>query len=236
MSYSEDGFVLVRNAVPAALIDFIDTKITGLIKEWTGAVIETTRSPEFADLLMGNRGLEQRLYDGVRKFDWLKEISLAPPVIHAVSEILGRETGLMGKIPLRIDLPLVTRELAVWHQDYWYVKGNTGTLTLWLPLQDTGYMEGCLLVMPGSHKLGILDHDAQVLGKRHFPTGIFDREVRYVETRRGDVILLHSLLLHSSGVNISNRARLSIQARYTRLDEPVDPSMGELIPTHKVIQ
>jgi ectoine hydroxylase-related dioxygenase (phytanoyl-CoA dioxygenase family) len=65
--------------------------------------------------------------------------------------------------------------------------------------------------------------------KRHYPSGIFDREVRYVEMRRGDLLLFHSLLLHSSGINLSDCARLSLQPRYTCLDDETDPSMGEVI-------
>ena len=40
------------------------------------------------------------------------------------------------------DLPGVTRELAVWHQDYRYVRGNTDIVTAWVPLQDTPYVRG----------------------------------------------------------------------------------------------
>jgi hypothetical protein len=130
----------------------------------------------------------------------------------------------------RIDLPLVTRELAVWHQDHFYVKGNRRIVTAWIPLQDTSYREGCLMVMPGSHELGYLPHTNEALGKRHYPTGIFERPVRYVEMRRGDALMFHALMLHSSSVNLSEHARLSIQARYTLLGEPTDPGMGGVIP------
>lgn len=86
------------------------------------------------------------------------------------------------------------------------------------------------MVMPKSHKLGILEHDQEVLGKRHFPSGVFDREVRYVEMKRGDLLLFHSLLLHSSGLNMSPTVRISIQARYSALSAPTDQSMGSVIP------
>jgi ectoine hydroxylase-related dioxygenase (phytanoyl-CoA dioxygenase family) len=147
-----------------------------------------------------------------------------------VRDLLGAPIGLLQKIVLRIDLPLVTRELAVWHQDHFYVKGNRRIVTAWIPLQDTSYREGCLMVMPGSHELGYLPHTNEALGKRHYPTGIFERPVRYVEMRRGDALMFHALMLHSSSVNLSEHARLSIQARYTLLGEPTDPGMGGVIP------
>ncbi len=153
-------------------------------------------------------------------------LPLSPPVFSTPHFL----SGLMGKMPFRIDLPNVVRELAVWHQDYFYVKGNTDIVTAWIPVQDTTFRESCLLVMPGSQKLGPIPHDGEVLGKRHYPRAIFDREVRYVETARGDLSLFNELLLHSSGVNVSSRGRFSVQARYSRLDAPMNSSMGAVMP------
>lgn len=230
MTYETEGFCLIKGAVPAQVLDTLEARIISLVHEWTGINYGSTRSVEFANALSNDRDLERRLYDRVRDFDWLQTFSLAPEITRHVKALLGNEICLMSKIPLRLDIPQVVREIAVWHQDYWYVKGNTQIVTAWIPLQDTSYAEGCLLVMPGSHELGPLDHDKTILAKRHYPSGIFEREVRYVEMKRGDLLLFNSLLLHSSGINISDRARLSVQARFSRMDAPTDASMGKVIP------
>jgi hypothetical protein len=44
------------------------------------------------------------------------------------------------------------------------------------------------------------------------------------------VLLFHALLLHSSGVNLSDRVRLSLQPRFTALADVVDPAMGGVVP------
>ena len=229
MSYETDGYLLLRGAVSTELLDDLDGKVVSLLKEWTGQNVGSTSTKAFADLLLSDRELERRLYDGVRTYDWLPSFSADHNLTAAVSKLMGPKFGLFSKIPMRFDLPAIIREMAVWHQDYWYVKGNVDVVTAWVPMQDTPYSLGCLMVMPGSHKLGSLNHDGEALGKRHFPTGVFDREVRYVEMKRGDALLFNSLLLHSSGMNVSETARLSIQARYTALDAPVDPAMGSII-------
>jgi ectoine hydroxylase-related dioxygenase (phytanoyl-CoA dioxygenase family) len=110
------------------------------------------------------------------------------------------------------------------------VRGSVDTVTAWVPMQDTNYLQGCLAVMPRSHTLGLLEHDMKVLGKRHYPSHVFDREVRYVEMNKGDVLLFHSCLLHSSSLNLSNAIRFSVQARYARVGERVDEGMGGIIP------
>jgi ectoine hydroxylase-related dioxygenase (phytanoyl-CoA dioxygenase family) len=86
--------------------------------------------------------------------------------------LLGKDQiDLLEKIPFRIDCPMVMRELAVWHQDIHYVKGSPETVTAWIPLFDASFKEGCLLIMPESHKLGPVAHDVPVLGKKFFPSG-----------------------------------------------------------------
>lgn len=228
--YRRDGFVLLRGAIPTGVLDDLERKFLGLVEDWGGRRFESAQSEALAQFLLENRELERKLYDGIRSLPWLVEFSRCADVCTPASELLGEPAGVMSKIPFRIDLPGVTRELAVWHQDYRYVRGNTEIVTAWIPLQDTPYVRGCLMVMPGSHGMGILDHDMEVLGKRHYPSGIFEREVRYVEMQRGDLLLFHALLLHSSGLNMSPTARLSVQARYSAISAPTDPSMGQVIP------
>jgi len=228
--YRRDGFLLIRGALPADLLDRLEASFLELVEAWGGRRFPAAQSEELAQFLLENRELERKLYDGIREYPWLAEFGACREIAGPVSDLLGGPVGLMGKIPFRIDLPGVTRELAVWHQDYRYVRGNTDIVTAWVPLQDTPYVRGCLMVMPGSHELGVLDHDQEVLGKRHFPVGVFGREVRYVEMQRGDLLLFNALLLHSSGLNMSPTVRLSIQARYSALSAPTDPDMGQVIP------
>jgi phytanoyl-CoA hydroxylase len=228
--YQREGYLMLRNAVPEDLLDELEEKFLGLVAEWGGRHFSSAQSPDLAQFLLENRALERRIYDGIRIFPWLKEFSLAPEITGPVTDLLGKPAGLMSKIPFRMDLPGVVRELAVWHQDYRYVLGNEDVVTAFIPLQDTPFVRGCLMIMPGSHKLGILDHDVEVLGKRHFPSTIFDREVRYAEMKRGDLLLFHSLLLHSLGLNLSSTALLTVQSRYSALSAQTDPGMGDIIP------
>lgn len=233
--YARDGYLLLRGAIDVRYLHNLEQKVLTLLAEWTGRRFVTVCSVEFSAFLQANRELERRLYNEIRKFDWLIEFSLSQNIVGPVADLIGGPVGLMKKIPFRIDLPNVTRELAVWHQDYRYVKGNTDIVTAWIPLQNTAYVQGCLMVMPGTHRLGPIDHDGHVLGKRDFPSGIFEREVRYVEMKYGDLLLFHSLLLHSSGINLSDQARLSLQSRFTRIGAETDLDMGGIVMAREEI-
>ena len=74
-----------------------------------------------------------------------------------------------------------------------------------------------------------LPHEINILEKKYYPSGIFESEVRYIEMERGDVLFFHSCLLHSSGNNISDIIRFSLQARYLCADSESDASMGKRI-------
>lgn len=227
--YLNKGYILLKRAISQESLNLLETRFLSLVSEWGGRDFNSAQSPELAEFLLHNRDLERRIYDGIRAFSWLEEFSLQPEITNPIKDILGNNIALMSKIPFRIDLPGVTRELAVWHQDYKYVMGNEEIVTAYTTLQDTPYIRGCLMVMPGSHKLGALNHDAEVLGKRHYPSNIFDREVRYVEMERGDLLLFNALLLHSLGLNLSSTAMLTVQSRYSERDAPTHPAMGKLI-------
>lgn len=228
--YEESGYTIARQSIDYGAIDLLLSKYLGLVEQISGRRFTDAQSPALAEFMNENKPIQTQVYDEIRRPPWVHELCLASALVDPVRTLLGERVGLFRKVPFRIDAPLETAQFAVWHQDYFYVLGNTDVVTAWVPLQDTTYLNGCLALMPGSHKLGPIEHDMTVLGKRHFPSNVFDREVRYAEVRKGDVVLFHSCMLHSSGLNLSTSIRYSLQARYTRLGEPVHPGMGGVIP------
>jgi len=180
--------------------------------------------PKLVNYYNSHPAIESKVYDESLKNIELRKFCLLPEIINPVKELIGNKIGLFEKIIARMDIPFWTKELALWHQDYFYVQGNTNVLTAWIPLQDTNYVNGCLSVMPRSHLLGIVEHDLKI-GKKNIPSKIFDNEIRFVEIKKGDLLLFNALLLHSSNVNFSDSIRYSLQPRYTPLNLKVDESM-----------
>ncbi len=227
--YARDGFLVARQIIPHQAIDALLSNFVQLTNDAANTKFTCAHDPELASLFARDTGLQSTVYDQVRKPDWLVELSKSSRLTAAARSLIGDNITLMSKIPFRIDAPMETKELAVWHQDFFYVKGNTDVVTAWIPMQDTVYLNGCLSVMPGSHLLGPVEHDGKT-GKRHFPTKHLDREIRLVEMQKGDVLFFHSSLLHTGNINLSNSVRYSVQARYSPSGKPTDAGMGEAIP------
>lgn len=228
-TFVDQGFCVIPGVVP---IDGIRALMDGYLSllrlqtgwdlddPWKGDIIERFRSaPEE----------EGRIYDDIRTTPLLRELAMHPSITSKVEEAVAGPVALLSKIVFRIDLPHTTAELAYWHQDQFYVKGDDRTITAWIPLQDTPFERGCLGVMPGSHEGGLLPHDL-VIGKRHVPRAALGREIRLAEMEAGDLLLFHSCLVHSSNLNLSDSIRYSVQARFAPLGADVDPGMGEAIP------
>ena len=227
--YTNNGFylacaILAKTETTAVLNAFAKT-----VQDVIGHELRPD-SPDLAELFRRDTGKQTAVYNGFRGNSTLHQLAMNSAITEVAKAILGHdEIDLLQKSPFRIDIPMETKELAVWHQDYFYVGGDPRTITVWVPFQNTDYFKGCLGVMPRSHKLGPLPHENQVLGKRHFPDGIFDREVRLVEMKEGDVLFFDGCLLHSGSVNLSDSIRYSTQLRYVRRDRPSDAGMGPRI-------
>jgi ectoine hydroxylase-related dioxygenase (phytanoyl-CoA dioxygenase family) len=83
---------------------------------------------------------------------------------------------------------------------------------------DAPLEKGCLRVVPGSHKLGPLEHQ----GSHHLPPEQYAVEdATPCPAKAGDVLFFNYLTIHGSGVNTSDEARttLLIQMR-DPLDKP----------------
>lgn len=109
------------------------------------------------------------------------------------------------------------------HQDAPYFPHHRHSMmAAIIHFDDAPIAKGCLRVVPGSHKLGVLEHETE--GGFHLPLSQYPIERALpVEARAGDVLLFSYLTIHGSGVNTSDQARttLLVQVRDPE-DQPVE--------------
>lgn len=117
-----------------------------------------------------------------------------------------------------------------WHQDNGVVlpeADETNMLTVWWPLTRATLENGCLKIIPRSHKAGILHHCRTVSGLA-IPDPMLDLDnALSVPMAPGDVLFLHRRTCHSSLPNVSDEVRISFDIRYN----PIGQSTGrEIFP------
>lgn len=108
-----------------------------------------------------------------------------------------------------------------WHQDgnYWPIR-PLATCTLWIAIDDSLVENGCLRVIPGSHRTRELtDHEkddrTNIVLNQRVVDGEFDEATAVdVELEAGQMSLHDVYMIHGSNPNRSTRRRAGLAIRY----------------------
>ncbi|WP_336514402.1 phytanoyl-CoA dioxygenase family protein [Pollutibacter soli] len=112
-----------------------------------------------------------------------------------------------------------------WHQDYGYWYKNEFLFpeqmcSVMVALTEANKANGCLQVIPGSHKMGRIEHgfSGEQVGAsmRYVELALKEMPLVYVELKPGDTLFFHPNILHRSEANLSDKARWSLISVYNR--------------------
>ena len=158
----------------------------------------------------------------------------AEPLLDVVESLIGPEIYSNPVQHVRIKppekyLPKTNGKAVLaateWHQDNGVVTpeaDETNMLTVWFSLTDTPVEMGCLKVVPGSHRNGLLQHclNHPSPGARSIPDTLFEVEdMLPIPTKRGDLICVHKQTVHGSLANVSEEVRWSFDLRYNPIGQ-----------------
>jgi phytanoyl-CoA hydroxylase len=226
-AYWRDGFVVARGLfAPSELAPWLERtralasgaapppppmKLVRDVMVAKGAV--EPRTPEHAickinffenDPVLVSYAREGKLLDCV-------ESLVGPEILFVNSMVVTKPPGVDARHPL--------------HQDLLYFGFRPGDAVVgtWTALEPVTRANGCLAVLPGSHRGALLPHEMPgwehvnfgFLGVRGIDAGA---ERVHVEMEPGDTLLFHSLLIHGSGTNRTEDFRRAISAHYARAD------------------
>ncbi len=215
--YRERGFLAVENVFTAvevaAASAAVRDLVAGKVAEFKGVMFEGWAKDRVANLTGAER------HDAVRKiFDFtafdarLRAVEQHEGVRRLIAELLGGTPALTQEMALL--KPPRGREKP-WHQDLAYFNYPIGTpvVGVWIALDDATPENGCMHVVPGSHRAGPQVHfqkrDWQVCD-----TEMRSRPVAAVPLRRGGCLLFDGLLLHGTPANQSSARREALQFHY----------------------
>lgn len=113
------------------------------------------------------------------------------------------------------------------HQDApYFPHDNHSMIAAIIHFDDAPIEKGCVRVVPGSHKLGMLEHEGE--GSWHLPFEKYPVESAIpCPAEAGDVLLFSYLTIHGSSINESD------EARTTLLVQMRDPEDRPTIKTHE---
>lgn len=109
------------------------------------------------------------------------------------------------------------------HQDHpYFPHANHTMMAASVHLDDADMENGCICVIPGSHKLGPIPHVGRhYLDHREYPLS----KATPCPAQAGDVLFFNYLTIHGSDVNRSERPRRNVLFQYR---DPSDPPTSDV--------
>lgn len=216
--YRRNGFLSAASLVDEVRVGRamagIDRLIGGGAPGFRGIQWEAGVKGRLAEL-----DLEQRRH-AVRKLVYyvdheprLHAIAHDPAILGLAADLLGAEPELFADQAL-LKPPGIGREKP-WHQDiaYFDVRPGAPVVGLWIALDRTDPDNGCMHVIPGSHRAGPVPH----FNRRDFQlcdTDVARDRVVAVPLDPGGCLIFDGLLHHGTPRNSSTRRRWALQFHY----------------------
>lgn len=161
-----------------------------------------------------------------------------PRVLDVIESLLGPDIKLYQDQFLMKPPKVGSRQR--YHQDMplGFFIDPPDMVSCWAALTDATIQNGCLWMLPGTHKFGILKQEAWQEYERMSLEGRLPEE-RPVELKAGSCGFHHGLILHSSRPNLTDQRRrgyathyVSARCRYTGPSERNDAMLvrGQSVP------
>ena len=228
--YFEQGFLVLPDFFPVPVIEAMVAEIEASMKD--PAVTKANRANfNFAQAPAGagdRAGAENKAEGKYYVLQALKSENLSKTIkdtIHS-EKVLEMVGSILGPDVDLFQAKLVFKKAhggaeVPWHQDFDYWKNFSKSplqLNVGIYLDDTNKENGCLEVIPGSHRTGLHSHRNRK-DLLNFPiqwsASPEAAQVRSIEGRKGTVILFSALTAHHSQVNNSARRRLFLNLVFT---------------------
>jgi non-haem Fe2+, alpha-ketoglutarate-dependent halogenase len=176
----------------------------------------------FQDLAtrLGGRPSAQDISQTHLYFRWAYELATHAAVLDAVEGVLGPDI-LVWTVSIFAKYPRDPGYIS-WHQDgtYWGLDSPQVT-TAWIALTDSTPDNGCMRVVPGSHRHPILPHRDTYAPNNLLSRGqevqaqVDDKDAVDVILRAGEMSLHHVNIIHGSNPNPSEQSRVGFAIRFT---------------------
>lgn len=207
--FERDGYAVFREVLDPSTMDSVRDHLADLLVRHPDR-----RGEQLTHELMAGDATWCRIVADDRLLD-VAERFLGPDLALFASHYIAKPAG--------------DGQPVLWHQDaaYWPLEPME-VVTVWLAIDASTTENGCMRVIPGSHRgptLGVrpVEETDSVLGSE-MAADVDEAEAVAVELSPGDVSVHHPNLVHGSEANRSSLRRAGLTIRYiptsTRIVEP----------------
>ncbi len=222
------GYVLVRQLIPLPAVRAVLSDVTDVLSKAGWLSLD---SAPFDCIPAGGAAygdpdpIFKKTYQEVFNLESFHALPHHPALKKVMEYISGDQVLVHPKPIGRLIFPNCERLVTHAHQDYEFMGGDPEFYTVWIPLHDCPINVGPLRIFEGSHRHGIIEHQRENLHVPEIPQDdIAEDEWTGGQVNAGDVLIFHSLTVHSAAPNISHRMRISIDCRFQDSRRVLNPS------------
>jgi ectoine hydroxylase-related dioxygenase (phytanoyl-CoA dioxygenase family) len=226
--FNRDGYLVIDGFLTSAEVVCVKEDIgrvcrerAGMTKDADGFNLE--KSGGFAldtSLPAVRAGLFRKIQGAVFHVPMVKEVFTSRKMLDCMEDLMGPSIHYhSSKVMFK---PAREGSAKPWHQDAAYWRNyEPNQITVWIAIDDATVENGCVWAIPGSHKLGLIPHIKQELQVEESRIDL--TKAVPVPVKPGGLLIFHSLVLHMSHKNTSDKPRCAIICDY---DPSPNPSIG----------
>lgn len=227
--YEKNGFLVVRGLVPLEKLKDYEVRFKEVCQGKV-RIPGMTVMRDIAYAKAANIPPEEAI-NKIQDFqmdDGFFEYCSLPDVVKYVEDIVG--PNLMAIHTMLINKPPdkgTKSSRHPMHQDlhYFPIRPAERIVASWTAMEKINRENGCLVVMPGTHKGELLAHGYPDWegGVNKMYHGVKDYNPKegdrvFLDMEAGDTVFFHPKLIHGSGANQTNRFRKAISCHYAASD------------------
>ncbi|MFN8523677.1 MAG: phytanoyl-CoA dioxygenase family protein [Chloroflexota bacterium] len=219
--YDEQGYIIHPDLLTPAEVAKLRAALAEVLEESKGL----TENNEKFSITKGDDGNHyvRRIFNPIKQHQVFAEMATHPKILDAVEALIGPNIQLHhSKLNLK---PPTSREARFeWHQDYpFFPHTNYDLVAVLVHIDEATKENGCLRVIPGSHKLGpkmhVFARDGAFSSKLADEGVVADeKNYAYLECPAGGVEIHHCNMLHSSTANRGTNPRSVLIFQYRAAD------------------
>ena len=209
--YERQGIVFPIKALSSEEVSYFNSEFEALIKQC---------------------GLQRRLYNLHLFFEWAYRLATHDAVLDAIQDVLGGD--ILVYSTLVFYTPPQDSVYVSWHQDSFYAGlHQTPSISAWIALTQSDSANGCMRVIPQSHKQGLTNHinvgdESKLLRRGEEVAAVNEADALDVVLQPGEMSLHHSAILHKSKPNTSGEPRIGFIVRFVtdQITNRATPMLG----------
>ncbi|HEY0827322.1 MAG TPA: phytanoyl-CoA dioxygenase family protein [Bacilli bacterium] len=203
--YRTNGFVQVNNVLTSSEVDELTEYMTEAMLSKDENSIKTDKEDGSYYRVLNQKVNTWRDHAGMARYTTHPKLARMALELSGASGIRLFHDHALWKMPK-------DSKPTPWHQDFVYWPMNEqGALSIWLTVDDVDQNNGCMMFVPGSHKVGKLTGIDLVNPQNIFDfvqgTELENRKPVIVPMKKGSCTFHHGLTFHYAHANVTNEPR-----------------------------